>query len=394
MIAKKTILSELSMYPEYSNFKLEEVLDKDLHLIWDSHCKKYSEEVSAKDLVDNYGNIDFLISSPDGFLEVGDFWIKSNKNIISIKTANSKKAVVSTDHLFETSIGWVPAEKLKKGDLLLTDDGHSQVTGINLWSKPEDVYDWEILHENHRYWAGTGLSSHNTGKTYLILNAIKQAQKLGYSIIFYDSENAVDKHLVEKFGIDPKTFRYEPCNTVQEFRSSVTAITDVLIEQKKKGIKLPKIMVVLDSAGNLATQKEIDDAKTGSSKADMTRAKLLKSTFRIIMTQFGICKIPFLFTNHTYQCVWGDANVIMHDDSIKNIKDIIVGDHVKTLDGSKEVESLTEFKKSYVLEFELENGTIFRCTPEHRFLIKPDWSSDSSWKTAEDLHEEDTILQY
>jgi len=140
-----------------------------------------------------------------------------------------------------------------------------------------------------------------TGKTYLILNAIKQAQKLGYSIIFYDSENAVDKHLVEKFGINPKTFRYEPCNTVQEFRSSVTAITDVLIEQKKKGIKLPKIMVVLDSAGNLATQKEIDDAKTGSSKADMTRAKLLKSTFRIIMTQFGICKIPFLFTNHTYQ---------------------------------------------------------------------------------------------
>jgi len=60
-------------------------------------------------------------------------------------------------------------------------------------------------------------------------------------------------------------------------------------------------MVVLDSAGNLATQKEMDDAKSGSTKADMTRAKLLKSTFRIIMTQFGICKIPFLFTNHTYQ---------------------------------------------------------------------------------------------
>jgi RecA/RadA recombinase len=140
-----------------------------------------------------------------------------------------------------------------------------------------------------------------TGKTYLILNAIKQAQQQGYSIIFYDSENAVDKKLVEKFGINPKTFRYEPCNTVQEFRSSVTTITDVLIEQKKKGIALPKIMVVLDSAGNLATQKEMDDAKSGSTKADMTRAKLLKSTFRIIMTQFGICKIPFLFTNHTYQ---------------------------------------------------------------------------------------------
>jgi RecA/RadA recombinase len=140
-----------------------------------------------------------------------------------------------------------------------------------------------------------------TGKTFLLLNGIKRAQDLGYSIIFYDSENAVDRDLVEKFGIDPKRFRYEPCNTVQEFRSSVTALTDILIEQKKKGLELPKILIALDSAGNLATQKEIDDAKSGSDKADMTRAKLLKSAFRILMTKLGICKIPFLFTNHTYQ---------------------------------------------------------------------------------------------
>lgn len=140
-----------------------------------------------------------------------------------------------------------------------------------------------------------------TGKTFLLMNAIKQAQDMGYSIVFYDSENAVDKDLVEKFGVDPKKFRYEPCNTVQEFRSSVTALTDLLIEQKNKGIELPKIMICLDSAGNLATQKEVDDAKSGSDKADMTRAKLLKSTFRILMTKLGICKIPFLFTNHTYQ---------------------------------------------------------------------------------------------
>ena len=139
-----------------------------------------------------------------------------------------------------------------------------------------------------------------TGKTYLILNAVKQAQDMGYSIVFYDSENAVDLELVEKFGIDASRFRYEPCNTVQEFRTSVTAITDTLMEQKKKGVELPKIMIILDSAGNLATQKEIDDAKSGSDKADMTRAKLLKSTFRILMTRMGICKIPFLFTNHTY----------------------------------------------------------------------------------------------
>lgn len=139
-----------------------------------------------------------------------------------------------------------------------------------------------------------------TGKTYLLLNAIREAQKLGYSIVFYDSENAVDRDLIVKFGIDPTKFRYEPVNTVQEFRTSVTNLTEKLIEQKDKGIELPKIMVCLDSAGNLATQKEINDAVSGSDKRDMTRTQVLKSTFRILMTQFGLCKIPFVFTNHTY----------------------------------------------------------------------------------------------
>lgn len=139
-----------------------------------------------------------------------------------------------------------------------------------------------------------------TGKTFLTLNAVKQAIDIGYSIIYFDSENAVDKDLVEKFGIDTTKFRYEPCNTVQEFRTSVTAVTDMLIEQQRKNVELPKILIVLDSAGNLATQKEVEDAKSGSTKADMTRAKLLKSTFRILMTKLGICKIPLLLTNHTY----------------------------------------------------------------------------------------------
>ena len=139
------------------------------------------------------------------------------------------------------------------------------------------------------------------GKTYLLLNALKRAQDMGYYVIFYDSENAVDRDLVIKFGLDPSKFRYEPCTTVQQFRSNITSLTDVLIENKKKGFEIPKIIISLDSAGMLATQKEIDDAKSGSEKADMTRPKILKSTFRIIMSKLAICKIPFIFTNHTYQ---------------------------------------------------------------------------------------------
>jgi RecA/RadA recombinase len=140
-----------------------------------------------------------------------------------------------------------------------------------------------------------------TGKTYLILNSIARAIDMGYSVIFYDSEAAVDRELMKKFGIDTNKVNYQPCNTVQDFRQSVTTITSKMQEVKRAGGETPKIMIILDSAGNLATAKEIEDAKTGSEKSDMTRAKILKSIFRIIMTPLADLKIPFIFTNHTYQ---------------------------------------------------------------------------------------------
>jgi len=139
-----------------------------------------------------------------------------------------------------------------------------------------------------------------TGKTFLILNSVKRAIDMGYNVIFYDSEAAVDKQLMTKFGIDLAKVNYQPVNTVQDFRHSITTITTKMQEVKRTGGTVPKVMIILDSAGNLATQKEINDAVSGSEKADMTRAKILKSIFRIIMTPLADLKIPFLFTNHTY----------------------------------------------------------------------------------------------
>jgi RecA/RadA recombinase len=248
-----------------------------------------------------------------------------------------------------------------------------------------------------------------TGKTFLLLNAIKQAQSMGYSIVFYDSENAVDRELVEKFGIDTKRFRYEPCNTVQEFRSSVTALTDLLIEQRNKGVEIPRILIALDSAGNLATQKEIDDAKNGSDKADMTRAKLLKSTFRILMTKLGICKIPFLFTNHTYMtqdlfakqvggggCLIPGSLVLMSDNTYKQIENINEGDYVKTLNGDKKIEKTWTFEKP-TFKIQFEDGTTIMCSEDHRFFIgefNDDPLDDSNWVYAKDLLEGQEVSKY
>lgn len=139
------------------------------------------------------------------------------------------------------------------------------------------------------------------GKTYLILNMCREAQKMGYFVVFYDSENAVDDELAESFGIDLSMLRYEPVQTVQEFRSNATSFVDLLIEKKMAGMEIPKVFIALDSVGNLATQKEIDDAKAYSDKSDMSRAKVIKSIFRILMSKLGIVQGSFVFSNHIYK---------------------------------------------------------------------------------------------
>jgi RecA/RadA recombinase len=139
-----------------------------------------------------------------------------------------------------------------------------------------------------------------TGKTFLTLNSVREAINMGYNVVYYDSEAAVDREQMIKFGIDVSKVNYQPVNTVQDFRQSVTTLTKKMQDAKRAGSELPKIMIILDSAGNLATQKEIDDAVSGSDKSDMTRSKILKSIFRIIMTPMADLKIPFIFTNHTY----------------------------------------------------------------------------------------------
>jgi len=140
-----------------------------------------------------------------------------------------------------------------------------------------------------------------TGKTFLMLNALLRLQKKEYYIYHYDSENAVDRDQVVKFGIDPSKLFYIPCNTVQEFRTSITNLTKTLIDKKRAGIEIPKIAISLDSIGNLATQKEVDDASSGSEKADMSRAKIIKSIFRICLSQMAECGIFFIYSNHIYQ---------------------------------------------------------------------------------------------
>ena len=141
------------------------------------------------------------------------------------------------------------------------------------------------------------------GKTFIILNAVREAQKMGYYIIYGDSEAAVDESLMIKFGIDPAKVRYQPLKTVLQTRHFITNLCSQLREKKKAGFEVPKIMMVIDSIGNLATEKETNDAMSGSDKRDMTKQQNLKSMFRIITTDLAELKIPLVLSNHVYAAV-------------------------------------------------------------------------------------------
>lgn len=139
-----------------------------------------------------------------------------------------------------------------------------------------------------------------TGKTYLSLNVCKSAQDQGYKIIWVDTENAIDDKTFERFGIDPSNVLYVPMNVISELSTYLVNVLDSLIEAKAANQEIDKYIVVIDSLGNLSTDKEVRDVASGSDKADMTRAKELKRLFRVLTKKLGQLKIAAVITNHVY----------------------------------------------------------------------------------------------
>ena len=140
-----------------------------------------------------------------------------------------------------------------------------------------------------------------TGKTFLCLNIVKQAQKLGYDVIYCDSEGALDDEQVKtKFKIDPLKMRYQPIKTVFQFKSFVSNLLQLVAKAKAETGVPPKILLIVDSLGMLTTDKEVNNAMEGKNASDMgLKAKELRSLFRTITLDLTGAKIPLVATNHT-----------------------------------------------------------------------------------------------
>ena len=142
-----------------------------------------------------------------------------------------------------------------------------------------------------------------TGKTYFTLGIVSKflVDNADGVVLYFDSEQAVTSTMFKERGVDPKRIGVFPISTVEEFRRQAVTIVDKYLETKESERK--PMMIVLDSLGMLSTEKEMTDTADGKNVRDMTRAQVVKSTFRVLTLKLGIAKIPMIMTNHTYAVV-------------------------------------------------------------------------------------------
>ena len=142
-----------------------------------------------------------------------------------------------------------------------------------------------------------------TGKTYFSIGIVAQflAANPEGVVLYFDTEQAVTSDMFTERGVDPKRVAVFPVETVEEFRHQCLTIVDKVLATDESERK--PMMIVLDSLGMLSTAKEMNDVAEGKNTRDMTRAQVIKGTFRVLTLKLGKAKIPMLMTNHTYDVV-------------------------------------------------------------------------------------------
>jgi len=139
-----------------------------------------------------------------------------------------------------------------------------------------------------------GPSKHFKTSFGLIMVASYLRQYPDAAILFYDSEFGSPLDYWKTFGIDTDKVIHSPIRNIEELKFD-------LMNQLANIAKGDKILIFIDSVGNLASKKEVEDALNEKSVADMTRAKAFKSLFRMITPYLHLNDIPLICVGHTYK---------------------------------------------------------------------------------------------
>jgi len=139
-----------------------------------------------------------------------------------------------------------------------------------------------------------GPSKHFKTSFALLMAAAYMKQYPEAVMLFYDSEFGSPQSYFKQFGVDTNRVLHTPITNVEELKFD-------MISQLENLDRDDKVIIVIDSVGNLASKKEMEDALNEKSVADMSRAKALKGLFRMTTPYLAMKDIPLLAVNHTYQ---------------------------------------------------------------------------------------------
>lgn len=184
-------------------------------------------------------------------------------------------------------------------------------------------------------------------------------------LMFYDSEFGSPQQYFESFGIDTKRVLHIPIKNIEELKFDI-------VNQLEQMDRKDKVIIVIDSVGNLASKKELEDAMNEKSVADMTRAKALKGLFRMVTPYLTMKNICLLAINHTYQCGTKEMTVQTPDGNV-SLAAIKVGDTVLTEAGWEQVTFTTSHEESDITDITLEDGEVLSFTEGHRFKVNGEW---------------------
>jgi RecA/RadA recombinase len=141
-------------------------------------------------------------------------------------------------------------------------------------------------------WAGP--SKHFKTAFSLLMAKAYQDKYEDAVILFYDSEFGTPQNYFDSFGIDTDRVVHTPVTDIEQLKFDIMA-------QLREINRGERVMIIIDSIGNLASKKEVEDALEQKSVGDMTRAKQIKSLFRMVTPHLTLKDIPMVVVNHTYK---------------------------------------------------------------------------------------------
>lgn len=332
------------------------------------------------------------VDSPDGWVKVIDCVKKFKESMYKIFFDNTT-IDASHDHLFQRIDGeWIYARDIKLDEQFISKDGISKANYIVPYDEMIDVYDLSVDHENHRYYTD-GICSHNTGKSLFLQNHGVNYWKEGKNVLQITLE--LHPELVAR-RMDSMLLGL---STKELYSSLDNVAAQIAIEKKRSSTKGEMRVKAMPSGSTTSEIKNLvkmymnDTGQkvdilivdyldlvnpAGSYKIGDTfnKDKLVSEELRNIGQELG----PVVITaSQLNRCLTLDTAVDIKDKGRIFIKDVAVGDEIKTDEGYNTIKAISDVTKQKVYKITTKSGKTITCSERHVF---PSDSGEKSIRTG------------